>query len=75
MKIAKMKIPKQTVVWFGLYRKFRCFGSMMRELCGIWPDKAEAEAAISKKLEECPFYECTDFFIEEVDVTMRAWIP
>ena len=70
-----MKIPKKTVVWFGLYRKFVCFGATMRELCGIWHDKAEAEVALSKKIKECPFYEPSDFFVEEVDVTMRAWIP
>ena len=70
-----MKIPRKTVVWYGLYRKFMCFGGMMRELCGIWSDKAEAEAAISTQLEKCPFYERSDFFVEKVDVTMRAWIP
>lgn len=70
-----MTIPKKTVVWFGLYRKFMCFGSMMRDLCGVWPNKAEAEAAMSKKLEDCPFYEPSDFFVEEVDVIMRAWTP
>lgn len=70
-----MTIPKKMVVWFGLYRKFMCFGSMMRDLCGVWPNKAEAEAAMSKKLEDCPFYEPSDFFVEEVDVTMRAWTP
>ena len=70
-----MKFSKKTVVWYGLYRKFMCFGSMARELCGIWPNKAEAEAAISTQLEKCPFYESSDFFVEEVDVTMRAWIP
>ena len=70
-----MTIPKKMVVWFGLYRKFMCFGSMMRDLCGVWPNKAEAEAAMSKKLEDCPFYEPSDFFVEEVDVIMRAWTP
>lgn len=70
-----MTIPKKTVVWFGLYRKFMCFGSMMRDLYGVWPNKAEAEAAMSKKLEESPFYEPSDFFVEEVDVTMRDWTP
>ena len=70
-----MMIHKKTVVWFGLYRKFSCFGYMMRELCGVWHDKAEAEAAISKKSGEYPFYEPSDFFVEEVNVTMRAWIP
>lgn len=70
-----MTIPKKTVVWFGLYRKFMCFGSMMRDLYGVWPNKAEAEVAMSKKLEESPFYEPSDFFVEEVDVTMRAWTP
>ena len=75
MKTAKMQIPKRTVVWYGLYRKFMCFGSMARELCGIWPDRATAEAAIDKKLEEFRFYDRSEFFVEEVDVTMRAWIP
>ena len=70
-----MTVPKKTVVWFGLYRKFMCFGSMMRDLYGVWPNKAEAEAAMSKKLEESPFYEPSDFFVEEVGVTMRAWTP
>ena len=70
-----MTVPKKKVVWFGLYRKFMCFGSMMRDLYGVWPNKAEAEAAMSKKLEESPFYEPSDFFVEEVDVTMRAWTP
>lgn len=70
-----MTIPKKMVVWFGLYRKFMCFGSMMRDLCGVWPNKAEAEAAMSKKIEDCPFYEPSDFFVEEVDVIMRAWTP
>ena len=70
-----MKFSKKTVVWYGLYRKFMCFGSMARELCGIWPNRAQAEAVISKQLEEWPFYEQSDFFVEEVDVTMRAWTP
>ena len=52
-----------------------CFGSMMRDLYGVWPNKAEAEAAMSKKLEESPFYEPSYFFVEEVDVTMRDWTP
>lgn len=67
------KYPKSKFEAYGIYHEFWMLGSKNRMLEKVCLTRAEAEEALAKIRSEHSWNNPSEYYIEEVDVTMRAW--